>query len=87
MIIYHLFFEHEHADSDDIELSIGYFSTESEALDAMQSLRDKPGFRDYPEGFTIDPITLGFTGFRDGFEIVFGPPPKDKDGEMFVLPL
>lgn len=87
MDIYHLFFEREFPDREDVSISIGFFSKKTDALKVIEDLRIKPGFKEYPDGFVIDRITLGHFGFRDGFESIIGPPPKDKDGEVFDLPI
>jgi hypothetical protein len=85
--IYHLFYERECEDRENVELSIGYFLLKEDAISVMKELRIKPGFMDFPEGFVVDEITLGHYGFRDGFESILGPPPKDACGEVFDVPL
>ena len=53
---------------------------------AISRLKDKPGFRNYPDGFEIHAVTLGMTGWQEGFISTIGPPPKDAEGEVFDLP-
>lgn len=48
-------------------MHIGIYQTESGAIDAISRLRDQTGFRDFPEGFNIYPVTLGVTGWQEGF--------------------
>jgi hypothetical protein len=68
--VYDLWFEREYPDREDTELHIGIYECEADAMDAISRLRDQPGFRDYPEGFTIHPVTLGTTGWQEGFVTV-----------------
>lgn len=46
---------------------IGVYATEEGAQSAIEQLREKPGFRDYPADFTIDRYKLGVTHWQDGF--------------------
>ena len=62
------------------------FRSEADAVAAVEALKDKPGFRDYPEGFDIICTKLGMTGWQEGFVTNIGPPPKDADGEAFDVP-
>ncbi len=85
-VVYGLSYTREYEDREDTELSIGVYASEQDAARAIDCLRDKPGFRDYPEGFEIHPLRLGRTSWESGFVTVFGPPPKDSQGEAFDLP-
>jgi len=71
--VYDLWFEREYPDREDTELHIGIYASEGDAAEAIVRLKDQPGFRDYPEGFTIHPVTLGVTGWQEGFVTVFLP--------------
>lgn len=66
-VVYDLWFEREYPDREDTELHIGIYATEADAADAIRRLRGQPGFRDFPEGFNIYPVTLGVTGWQEGF--------------------
>jgi len=46
------------SEDDDQEKIIGRYSTEERARAAMERLRDKPGFRDYPERWYIGASVL-----------------------------
>ena len=46
---------------------IGIYSSEDLAKQAIERLKDKPGFRDHGGGFTIDPCMLDFDYWADGF--------------------
>lgn len=85
-VVYDLSFMREYDDRDDTELHIGIYASEQSARAAIERLRDKPGFRDYPDGFEIHAVTLGRTGWESGFVTTFGPPPKDARAEAFDLP-
>jgi homoserine kinase type II len=76
--VYDLWFEREYADREDTELHIGIYEAESDAVEAIARLRDQPGFRDFPEGFNIYPVTLGLTGWTEGFVTEFVPA-KERD--------
>jgi|CXWL01.1.fsa_nt_gi homoserine kinase type II len=84
--VYDLWFTREYDDREDTELQIGIYASEADALAVVAVLKDKPGFRDYPEGFDIQPTRLGMTGWQAGFVTTIGPPPKDAAGEAFDLP-
>jgi len=46
---------------------IGIYSTSSLAKAAMDRLKDKPGFRDYPERWKIYPRTIDRDSWTKGF--------------------
>jgi len=83
---YDLWFIREYEDREDTQLHIGIYASEADALAAIEALRNKPGFRDYPQGFDIARTRLGMTGWQEGFVTRIGPPPKDAKGEAFDLP-
>ena len=84
--VYDLWFVREYEHREDTQLHIGIYASEADAAAAVEALKDKPGFRDYPEGFDIVPTRLGLTGWQDGFVTNIGPPPKDAKGEAFDVP-
>ena len=49
---------------------IGVYASEHEAAKAVERLKMKPGFCDYPDGFVIDPYELNEDGWQDGFVTV-----------------
>lgn len=58
---------HEFDDGhEDVKL-IGVFGTREEAEQALSKVADKPGFREHPEGFSIDDHQLGLMGWVEGF--------------------
>jgi hypothetical protein len=65
--VYALWYVLEHEGRDDTELNIGIYCTEGDAMAAIERLRDKPGFRDWPEGFQIHPTKLNQDGWTEGF--------------------
>lgn len=84
--VYDLWFLREYENREDTELHIGIYASEQAAHSAIIRLRDKPGFRDRPDGFEIHPVNLGHTSWESGFVTTFGPPPKDAKAEAFDLP-
>ena len=64
---------HERTDETgcDHEKMLGVYSTEQKAREAMEFLRDKPGFKDYPEGFYIRHCTIDRTEMVEGFVTVY----------------
>ncbi len=46
---------------------IGRYTSVEMARDAIERLRARPGFRDWPDGFRILPDVLDRTGWIDGF--------------------
>jgi len=49
------------------ELLIGVYSTELDAKAAIERVRAKPGFVDYPDGFQIHSYALNHDGWTEGF--------------------
>jgi hypothetical protein len=46
---------------------IGVYSDEKEAKQAIERVKDKPGFRDYPDGFLLDCYEVNEDHWQDGF--------------------
>jgi len=46
---------------------IGVFATEKRAAEVATQLRSAPGFRSFPDSFTIDPYTVDKVNWEDGF--------------------
>jgi hypothetical protein len=84
--VYDLWFEREYDDRADTELHIGIYASREDATAAIEELKEKPGFEEYPEGFQIHETLLGRTGWTEGFNTTFGPPPKDAASEAFDVP-
>jgi hypothetical protein len=51
---------------DDTEKLIGIFSSEDRAREAIERLRSKPGFRDFPDCFEISGKGLNETSWTEG---------------------
>lgn len=61
---------HERSGSDDSSEDlkiIGVFSSRAFAEKAVKALTSKPGFKDYPDGFTIDAYKADTVFWGDGF--------------------
>lgn len=60
----------DESESDEIELSqkiIGYYSSEVKALQAIERLKSKEGFRSYPGGFRVYDAVVDQDLWRSGF--------------------
>ena len=58
--------QHERPDTFDVKV-IGIYSSATEARGAIERLRQQPGFRDHPSGFSIDDYELDKDHWVDGF--------------------
>lgn len=60
----------DETDNDETILServVGYYSEEELGQAAIQRLRSKPGFRNWPDGFRLFPIELDRACWSEGF--------------------
>jgi hypothetical protein len=62
-----LWFVQERQTGEDIELLIGVYRTEKDANAAIQRLKDRPGFVDFPQGFRREWYELDQDHWTDGF--------------------
>ncbi|NUF49909.1 DUF7336 domain-containing protein [Gilliamella sp. ESL0250] len=62
--LYHV--RYEDADDEDVKL-IGIYSSHEQAELAIEQLKNKPGFIDYPDDFQITENVLNQDGWVDGF--------------------
>ena len=62
-----LWFVQERDNDEDTELLVGIYKTEADAKAAIDRLRNKPGFADFPEGFQIHQRELGQDSWTEGF--------------------
>ncbi len=51
---------------EDVKL-IGVYSSEALAWAAINRLRSQPGFRDYPDDFSIEPYKVDRDNWTEGF--------------------
>lgn len=65
--IFALWHMHQDDDGCDHEMMLGVFSTKENAQNAITSLKDQPGFRDYPDGFEIHEYPVDRVEMREGF--------------------
>jgi hypothetical protein len=70
-----LWYIREWAGGEDTELLIGVYRTEANARDAIERLKNQPGFVEYPEGFLVVPYELGKDHWTEGFARM----PRDRD--------
>lgn len=64
--VYLLWFVPEET-TDEPHLLIGVYATEADAKGAIDRLRHKPGFVDFPKGFQIHSRVLGEDSWIEGF--------------------
>jgi hypothetical protein len=67
--VYILHHEYERWGRDYPKL-IGVYETREDAEAAILRLRDQPGFRDWPDGFTVDEYALGEDHWTEGFSTI-----------------
>jgi hypothetical protein len=79
MKVYVLQHEHDRDGGSDVKI-IGIYKTERAAEEARRRLGRAPGFRDHPEGFSIDAYELGQDHWTDGFASM--PSNSDKTGKQ-----
>ena len=60
-------------------MMLGMYSTRVRAEQAIELLRDKPGFRDCPEGFEIAEGELDRTSMTEGFIRARGDEESEND--------
>ena len=65
--VYLLWFVQEHEQSQETELLIGVYESEIAAKAAIERLRNKPGFVDFPNGFEIHAREVGKDSWTEGF--------------------
>jgi hypothetical protein len=66
-VVHLLWFVRQREQSEDIELLIGVYDSENAAKCAIERLKDRPGFVDFPEGFQIHRRELGKDSWTEGF--------------------
>jgi hypothetical protein len=64
---------HIHDDGEECVKTIGIYSTRERAEESVERSRLLPGFREAPEGFTIDLYWLDQDIWDDGYITVHGP--------------
>jgi hypothetical protein len=67
--VYLLWFVQERAEGEDVELLIGVYDTEVAAAAAIDRLRNKPGFVDFPAGFQVHSREVGQDSWTEGFTV------------------
>ena len=64
--VYVLQHEHDWCGDDEVKF-IGVYAVPADAEAAIRRLRGQPGFRDWPEGFSIDRYEIGVDHWVEGF--------------------
>jgi len=62
-----LWFHTEHDEDEENAILIGVYDSEAAAKLAIERLKNKPGFVDYPQGFRIYSRQLGQDSWTEGF--------------------
>ena len=62
-----VWFEQEQSEGEDIELLIGVYRSEEAAKDAIDRVKNRPGFRDYPKGLGVHEYKLDQDHWIEGF--------------------
>jgi hypothetical protein len=68
--VYVVLHVHEIADGAEDTKLIGVYESHAAATEAVSRLRKQPGFKDHPEGFTIDAYELNKDHWTEGFVTV-----------------
>jgi hypothetical protein len=84
--VFDLWYIRGYHDREDTELHIGVYGTRENAENAVERLKDKPGFRDWPDGFEVRSVTLDRDHWTEGFRSVRGPRPDNSGLETYDLP-
>jgi len=58
---------HEFDDGHEDFKLIGVFETQESAVEARARVADQPGFREFPDAFSIDEHRLGVMGWLEGY--------------------
>ncbi|WP_143494634.1 MULTISPECIES: hypothetical protein [unclassified Pseudomonas] len=66
MIVYILQHISEYGDREDVKI-IGIYSTAELANEAALDISLAPGFKEFPQGFSVDPYELDRTFWKEGF--------------------
>jgi len=80
-ILHVLRHEYEGETGEEEEKFLGIYSSEQRAREAIARFRDKPGFRDYPDGFQIyeEELDRDFGWWSEGFDTALPGPPQTKE--------
>jgi hypothetical protein len=89
MRVYVLWHTHDMGDDDEDAKLLGIYSSKERAEEHLQQARTLPGFRRYPDGFTVDEYevdesawTDGFASFRSG-KWLADPEPGERKVELY----
>ena len=72
MEVWLLWHTHSVGDEDDEKL-IGVYSSPEKAAEAQRRMCQLPGFRDFQDGFGIDPYTVDSDRWTEGFTTIQPP--------------
>ena len=66
-VVYLLWHVHEAPDQGEDAKVIGVYRAEDDARAAIERLRSKPGFRHFPQGFTVERYEVNKDCWTEGF--------------------
>jgi homoserine kinase type II len=67
VVVYVLWHSHRISKNNIQEKMIGVFATRKSALEAKRELKNKIGFKSYPNGFKVFRYEVGMVGWSEGF--------------------
>ena len=78
-VVYMLEHSYETLSGYDEDKTIGIYTTKKLAIEAMERLKEQPGFKDLPEGFSVGKVKLNEDGWEEGFVAIVNPESDDSD--------
>jgi len=81
-IVYLLWYVREWDEGEDTELFIGVYRSEADAKEAIERLKEKPGFRACPKGFLISPQEVGKDHWEEGYARMRGDIDLTEDSTL-----
>ena len=63
-------------DAEEVKF-VGVFSDIEKAQAAIDKIKSEPGFRDFPNGFSLEAHTLNRVGWSEGFD--YSDDPKQRE--------
>ncbi|WP_018694371.1 DUF7336 domain-containing protein [Algicola sagamiensis] len=67
--VYVVMHEHVYDDEDGDIKMVGIYSSEAKAKEAVEMLKERPGFSAAPDGFLIDVYQLDETHWLEGYSL------------------
>jgi hypothetical protein len=71
MVVFIVQHVHKFDEGEENVKMIGVYSTQEQAERAVERLREQPGFRDVPTGFSIDPYIVDEDNWTEGYVTLY----------------